>query len=127
MIRPGLFNIGNAPWEQRAAFLVKTEQVPGHLERDPETVHAIYSKILPIWRRWHAMQGSNTPLSRSRADQRDFDINIDGVAHYGMLPDFFQDLKNVGLTAEDLLPLFRSAEDYIQVWETCERKKGATE
>jgi microsomal dipeptidase-like Zn-dependent dipeptidase len=127
LLRPGIFNIGNGPWEQRAAFLVKTDQAPGHSERDPETVHAIYSKILPIWRRWHAMQGSNTPLSRSRAGQRDFDINIDGVAHYGMLPDFFQDLKNVGLTAEDLLPLFRSAEDYIQVWETCERRKGTTD
>src|SRR5713101_1070282 len=126
LLRPGLFNIGNGPWEQRAAFLVKTGQVPGHSERDPETVHAIYRIILPICRRWHAMQGSNTPLSRSRAGQRDFDINIDGVAHYGMLPDFFQDLKNIGLTAEDLLPLFRSAEDYIQVWEICERKKGAT-
>ena len=123
LTRPGLLNIGNGPWEQRAAFLVKTEQAPGYSERDPETVHTIYSKILPIWRRWHAMQGSNTPLSRSRAGQRNFDINIDGVAHYGMLPDFFQDLKNVGLTEEDLLPLFRSAEDYIQVWETCERAK----
>ena len=31
---------------------------------------------------------------------RDFDINIDGVAHVGMLPDFIQDLFNIGMTQE---------------------------
>jgi hypothetical protein len=44
------------------------------------------------------------------------------MAHYGMLPDFLQDLRNVGLTAEDLAPLFRSANDYVQMWEKCERQ-----
>jgi len=38
-----------------------------------------------------------------------------------MLPDFIQDRKNLGLTGEDLLPLFRSAEEYIRVWEKCEQ------
>ena len=28
-----------------------------------------------------------------------------------------QDLQNVGLTAQDLEPLFRSAEAYIAIWE----------
>ena len=64
------------------------------------------------------------PLQRSYAGQRDFDINIDGVAHYGMLPDFIQDMKNVGLTDEDLSPLFRSAKQYIRVWEKCEHRRG---
>jgi hypothetical protein len=43
-------------------------------------------------------------------------INIDGVAHYGLPPVFFLqvvDLKNTGLTNEDLAPLFRSAENHI--------------
>jgi hypothetical protein len=31
-------------------------------------------------------------------------------------PDFLQDLYNVGLSAEDLSPLFRSAYDYLQMW-----------
>ena len=108
--------------EQKAAYLVKIGGAPS--ASDPEPVCAIYRKILPIWQKWHAMRGSNVPLSRSYAGQRDFDINIDGVAHYGMLPDFLQDLKNVGLTDEDLLPLFCSAEDYIQVWEQCEQRRG---
>ncbi|EFH83599.1 peptidase M19 renal dipeptidase [Ktedonobacter racemifer DSM 44963] len=112
---PTIFN-GNTPWEQRAAFLVKTGQTPG--TSDPQTVYDLYPKVLAIWNKWLAMQGNNTPLTRSYAGQRDFDINLDGVAHYGM----FQDLKNVGLTATDLAPLFSSAEDYIQTWALCESR-----
>ena len=48
---------------------------------------------------------------------RRFDINVDGMAHYGMLPDFLQDLRNVGLPRECLSPLFSSAEAYIALWE----------
>jgi hypothetical protein len=105
--RSGLLT-GDEPWEQRAAFLVKMGQTPGHSERDPLPVHEIYPKVLAIWQKWEAMEGNNAPLKRSRAGQRDFDINIDGVAHYGLLPDLVQDLKNVGLTDEDLLPFFRA-------------------
>lgn len=121
LARPGIFT-GSEPWEQRAAFLISSGQTPGNSPRDPQLVHEIYQKILPIWQKWQQMEGGNAPLQRSQAGQRDFDINIDGVAHYGMLPDLIQDLKNVGLTDEDLLPLFRSAEDYIQTWEKCERQ-----
>lgn len=119
--RPGLLT-GNDPWEQRAAFLVKTEQQPGNSDRDPQPVHEMYPAVLAIWQKWQAMEGDNVPLQRSHAGQRDFDVNIDGVAHYGMLPDLIQDLKNIGLTDEDLLPFFRSAEDYIQTWEKCVRR-----
>jgi microsomal dipeptidase-like Zn-dependent dipeptidase len=112
----------NMRWERRAAFLVKLGQSPS--ASDPEPVQRMYDKILPIWQLWQAMQGANIPLHRSYAGHRDFDINIDGVAHYGMLPDFIQDMKNVGLTDEDLLPLFRSAEEYIRVWEKCECRRA---
>jgi microsomal dipeptidase-like Zn-dependent dipeptidase len=56
-------------------------------------------------------------LGQSQAGQRTFNYNSDGLAHYGLLPDFIQDLQNDGLTKQDLAPLFRSAEAYIQVWE----------
>ena len=105
---------------RRAAFLVKLGQPPTATEPGP--VLRMYEKILPIWQLWQAMQGANVPLQRSYAGERDFDINLDGVAHYGMLPDFFQDVKNVGLTDEDLQPLFRSAEEYIRLWEKCEAR-----
>jgi hypothetical protein len=54
---------------------------------------------------------------------KDWDINLDGMAHFGMLPDFLQDLKNCGLDREDLKPLFNSAEDYIRLWERSEQAR----
>ncbi len=76
-----------------------------------------------IWAKWQQMEGDNLPLMRSTAGpRRDFDINLDGMAHYGMLPDLLQDVRNIGLTAEDLVPLFRSAFDYVQMWEECEHR-----
>lgn len=124
LVRPGPFT-GDEPWQQRAAFLVHTGQTPGNSERDPAQVHQLYPKVLAIWQKWQSMEGSNPPLKRNIAGQRDFDINLDGVAHYGMLPDLLQDLKNSGLTDEDLQPFFRSAEDYIQMWEKCLQRSAA--
>ncbi len=46
-----------------------------------------------------------------------WDINFDGLAHYGMLPDFLQDLRAVGFEREDMGPLFLGAEAYIRMWE----------
>lgn len=51
-----------------------------------------------------------------------FDYNTTGLAHVGLLPDFIEDLKKVGLTNEDLRPLFSSAEAYIAMWERIEAK-----
>ena len=50
----------------------------------------------------------------------DFDFNIDGLAHYGLLPDFIQDLKNIGLTYSALTPLMNSAGGFINMWKKCE-------
>ena len=78
-------------------------------------------KIKAIGKKWGQMKGDNPPLVRSTAGStRDFDINLDGMAHYGLLPDLLQDLRNVGLAAADLAPLFRSANDYVEMWEKCE-------
>jgi hypothetical protein len=63
------------------------------------------------------MTGSNAPLRKRIDGVRDWDVNLDGVAHYGMLPDMIQDMRNDGVTASDLKPLFYSAEDYIVMWE----------
>lgn len=58
------------------------------------------------------------PLTRSTAGPvREFDYNLDGLAHYGMLPDMLQDLHNVGFPASAMSALFGSAERYVQVWE----------
>jgi microsomal dipeptidase-like Zn-dependent dipeptidase len=62
-------------------------------------------------------------LRRPTAGRRDFDVNMDGMAHYGLLPDFLQDVANVGVPDSALDGLYRSAEDYIRTWETCLRHR----
>lgn len=116
--RPDVFN-GDAPWEQRTGFLLATGQVPGTGPRDPAKVHELFRWVAPVYAQAGFMAGDNPPLTRSVAGRRDFDVNVDGMAHYGMLPDFVQDLRNVGLTNADLAPLFSSAEEYLRVWERC--------
>ena len=82
-----------------------------------------FKKIGEVWGKWQEMSGDNPPLERNTAGpRRDFDINLDGLAHYGLLPDFLQDLRNQGLSIQDLATLFRSANDYVEVWATCEQR-----
>ena len=56
-------------------------------------------------------------MPKLQAGSREFDINTDGVANVGMLPDFIADLFAIGLTEKELQPLFRSTEGYIRMWE----------
>ena len=69
-----------------------------------------------VWADYHHIFGGNTPLKRSKTGLKDWDINFDGVAHYGLLPDLFQDMKNVGMEPTDLNPLFHSGEDFARMW-----------
>jgi hypothetical protein len=63
---------------------------------------------------------NNAPLKWSTAGPvREFAYNLEGLAHYGMLPDMFQDLKNTGLPYDTFKKLFSSAGRYIEVWEKC--------
>lgn len=145
------FLFGGATFiEQLAAFMVKVgesnwrrdERIVRRYTEDEE-LRRLYEVISRIWRKWHDMEGGNSPLVRSTAGYlwellsyreppledpsrpRDFDINLDGLAHYGMLPDFIQDLKNCGMSDEHLQPLLRSAEEYIRVWERAVERSRA--
>jgi len=113
------------PAEMRAAFLCRCTDVQqrGNLRYRNEK---LIEKMEAIWAQWEKMQGSNAPLQRSMPGEiRDFDINLDGMAHYGMLPDMLQDICNSGLTPQDLVPLFRSANDYVEMWATVEERAHA--
>lgn len=61
-------------------------------------------------------------FERQRTGERTFDLNVDGMAHYGLLPDLLADMERQprGEQAVDLL--FRSAEAYLQMWERAERR-----
>jgi hypothetical protein len=56
-------------------------------------------------------------LDRQRSGQRVFDVNTDGTAHYGLLPDWWEDLRlasgDDGLTRA----LRNGSEAYLQTWE----------
>jgi hypothetical protein len=114
----------NSARVRRGAYYAKLGHIAAPDDADPD-IRAVFDKVRPIWQQIQKMNGDNRPLVRSRAGQRDFDINLDGLAHYGLLPDFIQDLKNVGLSDADLAPLLRSTEDFIQVWEKCERRRSS--
>ena len=61
--------------------------------------------------------GHNEPLIPYQMGQQKFDFNVDGLAHFGLVPDMLQDLKNLGLPPKDFEELFSSAEFYLQMWE----------
>ena len=54
---------------------------------------------------------------RERTGTRVFDLNTDGVAHYGLFADLIADMQRRRDTRRALRPLFRSAEAYLQMWE----------
>lgn len=62
-------------------------------------------------------------MGRSVVGRRTFDVNEDGLAHVGLLPDFIADLQAIGLSNADLASLLWSAEGYIQLWEKAERNR----
>ena len=58
-------------------------------------------------------------IQRQHAGKRVYDINVDGVAQYGLYPDWVQDLTKVAgkdgaKIADDMA---RGAEAYLQMWE----------
>jgi len=58
-------------------------------------------------------------IDRQRSGQRVYDINADGMAHYGLFPDWVEDLRRQA-GDEILQDLGRGAEAYLQMWERAE-------
>ncbi|HEX2173042.1 MAG TPA: membrane dipeptidase, partial [Dehalococcoidia bacterium] len=67
-----------------------------------------------------------TTFGAMQAGTRTFDYNTDGFAQVGMYPDFIEDLKKIGLTNEEIDPLFLSADAFVRLWEKAESKKIAS-
>jgi hypothetical protein len=55
-------------------------------------------------------------VSKQVSGERTYDINADGVSHYGLYPDWIEDLRRQGggNIADDMA---RGAEAYLQMWE----------
>lgn len=128
---PGIFN-GDTPCEQAALYCIRRNRSPAALTMyagldrpRQERINAIIRTVEPAWRVWNQKYGRNQPLRRYRTGNRDWDFNTDGMAHYGLMPDFLQDLRNIGLKSGTIAPLFQSAEDYLRMWEKAAKSAAA--
>lgn len=65
--------------------------------------------------------GTRLPMNMSTVNGRQFDFNTEGMAHFGLFPDFIADLQSLGVSDTEFGPLFRSAEGYIQMWSRAEQ------
>jgi len=55
-------------------------------------------------------------FDRQTSGQKTYDFNVDGLAHIGLYPDLVADLKDIGVTDDQLKPLFGSAQAYLNMW-----------
>ena len=62
-------------------------------------------------------------FQRQVSGQRVYDLNVDGVAHYGLFPDYLADIQMQPGGEKALGYLFKSAEAYLQRWEKVERAR----
>ena len=58
----------------------------------------------------------NVRLEREQSGSRSFDLNTDGVAHYGLIADLIADMQQHSRGAA-VRTLYRSAEAYLRMWE----------
>ncbi len=55
-------------------------------------------------------------VNKQVSGERTYDINVDGVAHYGLYPDWMEDLRKQA--GDDIMTdMSRGAEAYLQMWE----------
>ncbi|KUH40594.1 MULTISPECIES: discoidin domain-containing protein [Streptomyces] len=88
---------------------------------------------------WPAPRGADTPnpvrypfrsadggsvLDRQTTGLRTWDVNTDGAAHHGLVPDWLEDVRTVA--GQDVVDdLFRGAESYLRTWGASERHTAA--
>lgn len=63
------------------------------------------------------------PFDKSKIGNRIYDMNYDGVAHYGMLPDLIADLQALGIKRYDLEPFLNSAKEFVVMWDKAIQNK----
>jgi microsomal dipeptidase-like Zn-dependent dipeptidase len=65
----------------------------------------------------------NVEFVRERTGDFSYDLNTDGVAQYGLLPDLIADIQQGHGDARALPFLFRSAEAYLETWQRAMQAK----
>ena len=72
----------------------------------------------PVKYPFKSFDGSVT-LDKPKTGERTWDINVDGVAHYGLYPDWVEDLR-MQAGNEIVDDMSRGAEAYLEMWERAE-------
>src|SRR5438270_1337356 len=62
-------------------------------------------------------------LTKCVTGVKTWDFNVEGMAHYGLFPDFIQSCRQVGMTTAEQNAFFSSAERFARMWEKCETSK----
>jgi microsomal dipeptidase-like Zn-dependent dipeptidase len=70
----------------------------------------------PLRYPFHSYLG-NVEFVRERTGDFTYDLNTDGVAHYGLIADLIADIQQGQGNSQALPPLFRSAEMYLETWQ----------
>jgi len=70
----------------------------------------------PLRYPFRSYDGSVT-LTRERTGTRTFDLNQDGVAHFGLIPDLIADMDRTSAGRRATALLFNSAEAYLESWQ----------
>jgi microsomal dipeptidase-like Zn-dependent dipeptidase len=70
----------------------------------------------PLRYPFKSYDGSVT-FTRERTGTRRFDLNRDGVAHYGLIADLIADMQRTSAGRRALPLLFDSAEAYVETWQ----------
>jgi Membrane dipeptidase (Peptidase family M19) len=72
----------------------------------------------PVQYPFQSFDGGST-IDRQHSGTRTYDVNADGVDHYGLYPDWIEDLRQVGgdQIVDDLA---NGAEAYLQLWQRAE-------
>jgi len=66
-------------------------------------------------------------IGQQHSGRRVYDLNVDGVAHYGLYPDWIEDLRKIGGATQGTAiveDLSRGAEAYLQTWERAQGIKA---
>jgi microsomal dipeptidase-like Zn-dependent dipeptidase len=68
----------------------------------------------------------NLVFTREQTGTRTFDLNKDGVAHYGLVPDLLAAVAQQPHGREALGVLYHSAEAYLETWERASQSRSVT-
>lgn len=61
-------------------------------------------------------------FTRCTTGNRTWDFNVDGVAHYGLWPEYLRAWDVSGMLPSEKATFMHSAEDFVGMWERCEGK-----